>query len=433
MWRQQLLIGLGVAIVTLCIGVKSADACSCHGAGPACEQFWRTPIVFSGRVISVTPIKVGPGETIFKNQFRVTEAFRGTTTGAILEVMTANTNCDHFFGAGQNWLVYAGPRHDGPGLATSICTRTQRLESSGADVEYARRAYAPGRDRGRILGQITYGGNDRIHPVAGARIILSAAASKPLIATTDGDGRYEVLAPAGKYRIAATLPPGMSLAAREEFVELLDERACAVADLFAEYLGAISGRVLSAAGSPVANIAVELLGRNGQREWYSRGFTDTRGRYEISGLKPGEYRPAVPIGWNAVTQGVRGTFAFQAGATSERAAPVVKVDGGSRRTIEDIVLPKTTRVVQIHGTVVRSDGRPVAGISVGAKADFDDWSALWTTIKTDRAGRFVLAMIAGERYRVVADPAGQKPSNPRVIVFVDPAKPTAPLRLVLKE
>jgi hypothetical protein len=436
MGLRPLLIAVCVAVPAFFLGVRPSSACDCHGAGPACEEFWKTPVVFSGRVISVTSTKSKTdGQTVFKVQFRVAEAFRGTTNGSIVDVFSGNSNCSHVFAAGEDWVIYAFSRSDGAGLGTSICSRTQRLKSATADLEYARQAYSRKNDKGSITGQLLYTGIERYHEVAGARLTLSRAPSEQLQVTTDSEGRYEIAVWPGRYRITATLPAGMSLIGGESFVELLDPRGCAVGDLHAEYPGAVAGRVVSASGTPIPNITVEMINSPGADYvgYRKRAVTDALGRYEIPGLEPGKYRPAITIGWARDPSGVVPQYLFERGVMDASAAAALPIEGGSRRAAGDIILPNTFRVSQVSGIVVGPDGRPVAGAKVAMKADFDGWGMPWTTLHADRGGRFVFAMIVGLRYRVVAEVAQPSRSDSRTTVSVDPETVTAPLRIVLKD
>jgi hypothetical protein len=429
---RQLFVAVCFGITTLFAGVNSASACDCHYDGPPCEGFWRAPVVFAGYVVAVRPVRAASGEGPSRRiQFRVTEGFRGTTDGAVIDLFGYDTSCDLFFGPGERWIVYAHPRSDGKGFSAGTCSGSKRVEEATEDLEYARGVNSRKSYTGTIIGNVRYVDGHRIVPVAGVRITVSGPASQARHATTDADGHYEVPAGRGTYRVTATLPAGMT-ADSFDTVVLPDARACAVADFRGEYPGTIRGRVVSASGAPIANVPVDILDEAGRTYWQPRGFTDSQGRYEISGLTPGSYRPAFAISWRRGPDRMEPSYVFQGGATGS-ASPLVRVDGGSLNAIPDIVLPQTIRIVQVPGIIVHENGRPAADIKVRAKADYDGWDLPWTTLKSDQHGRFVLAMIVGERYRVVADPDGQaRPSHPRTTVFVDPSKATAPLRLVLK-
>jgi Carboxypeptidase regulatory-like domain len=389
--------------------------------------------VFAGYVVAVRPMNSASGDGPSRRmQLRVTEAFRGVTKGSLIDVFGYNTSCDLFFGAGERWMVYAHPRAGGNGFVAGTCSGSRRIEEADDDLEYARRVKSGKPFTGSILGKVSYVDGHRIVPVGGVRITVTSSPSQARHATTDADGDYEVPAGRGTYRVTATLPAGMTADSFDKLV-VPDTRACVVADFYGEYPGTIRGRVVSASGAPIANVPVDILGEDGRAYSHPRGFTDAQGRYQVSGLTPGSYRPAFAIGWRQGPDRIEPKYVFQGGAISTTSAPA-RVEGGSLVTQPDIIVPKTIRIEQVSGLIVHEDGRPAAGVMVRAKADYDSWDLPWTTITSDRNGRFMFAMIAGERYRVVVDPDGEaRVSNPRTTVFVDPAKPAAPVRIVLKE
>jgi hypothetical protein len=424
-------VGLLVSFATLLAAAEPAAACSCHDGGPVCQAFWETPVVFVGRVVSVTPIKSaangGPTRT---TRFRVTEPLRGTTTPTI-DLTSYSTSCDLFFAPGEDWIIYASPQHNGTGLATSTCSRSRLLNDAADDLAYARSVYSRTSDRGRIYGRLTASGSPRDVPVPGVRLTFHGPWFDPVYALTDKDGRYEVAAPAATYRISAALPRGMSFRSDHMLVELLDDRGCAEADLWAEHPATITGRVVTAGGAPIPNVTVEMLQDRQPAGSRLRGITDRQGRYEVAGLEPGSYVPAVASAWVRTDhRAVESRFLFPGGATLIDGVQPIKIEGGGNQSVADIVVPDAVRIAQVSGVVVHANGRPAAGVKVRTKADFDGEHLPWTTIRTDPRGRFTFAMAVGTRYRIVVDPAGP-PRPGKIAAVVDPSQPPSPLKIVV--
>jgi 5-hydroxyisourate hydrolase-like protein (transthyretin family) len=210
--------------------------------------------------------------------------------------------------------------------------------------------------------------------------------------------------------------------------------------VWTEYLGQITGRVTTADGAPVPRLTVELMQPEipdfADASYRQRAITDAGGRFTIPGVVPGRYVPGVAIAYgdfDAAHSGTEIRFAYVGDTTSKRAARRVEVDGGTTRDAGTLVLPKDVRVVQVGGVVVRADGRPAAGIKVRVKADYDDWNLPWTTILTNARGRFTIGLLAGTRYRLVAEAgnAGVSSDRRETRVTVDPVVGMAPLRIVV--
>ena len=449
---MRLIFGVCVTAGAILLGASPVVACDCHDGGPVCEAFWKTPVVFVGTVEAIEAIPrdgkspddvaSGPRERV---RFRVREALRGTTATEI-EIFNYSTSCHFRFERGEDWIIYAFPRLDGPGLTTFTCSRSRLFGEAREDLKYARGVYwqrPP--EKGRIFGEVGYlanvGVSHQRKGVADLAVTLVGNAIEPLTSLTDENGRYEILAPPGTYRVVAKLPAGMAVRV-EPTVELFDSRGCAVADVTADYPGRISGRVTTAAGAPAPHVTVELLHPEmpdfADASYRPRAITDADGRYTMSSVVPGAYVLAVAVAYGDFDRehsGIEARFIFAGGKRSKYDAPRVRVDGGTTRDSGTLVLPDGVQIVQVSGVAVRADGRPAAGIRVRAKVDHDEWSLPWTTIVTDARGGFTLGLVAGTRYRVVAD--GGSPNLPaerrEVRVTVDAKPGAAPLRIVVPQ
>jgi hypothetical protein len=428
---HRLIIGFSVSIATLLLDTQSVLACDCHDGGPVCEAFWKTPVVFVGRVEGVTPAT--PANTSSPRRrirFRVIEGLRGTNAQEI-DLFGYATSCDLSFAPGEEWIIYASPRADGPGLTTGTCSRSRPLKAATQDLAYARTVYSKPADKGRIFGRLTYSGKANDTPVPGVRLTFTGPWFEPVIALTDREGRYEVSARAAAYRLTATLPPGMSLLLDGHSIDLPDNRGCVVANLRAKYPGHVSGRVVTPSGAPVRNLTVELISVDGFDFASSRlrGFTDEGGRFTVSGVESGSYVAGIAIGHDQTRDGIEPRYLFAGGTTTKGAALRLQVDGGSQRAVGDLVLPQTVRVAQVTGLVVHSNGLPAADIKVRAKADFDEGDFAWTTIRTDSRGRFSFGLVMGMLYRIVAESAAAGARQDAVAI--DPSQPLRTLRLVV--
>ena len=423
---------IGLAVAALLSTPHSALACSCHDGGPVCEAFWKTPVVFVGRVEAIEALRAADGAPQRQRvRFTVIEAFRGTTAKS-LDIMNYATSCHHGFAPGERWVVYALPDERGGGWTTHTCTRTAPLKAAAEDVAYGRSSLtrvASG-GKGRIFGTATYSTTNGSVVVPGARITLQGETGPPLSAATDTRGRYHILAPAGRFRLTARLPPGMTMPGGAREVELSDGRGCARADLGVEYPGGIAGRVVDAVGRPIPHLSVELI-RADAYDFPSsrlRAVTDTAGRYAITGVEPGRYAPAVAIGRTDTGNGPEPLYLFSGGSTTKTSARPATVRGGVQRNAGDLVVSRSTRIVQVTGTVVQADGRPAPGVPVRIKGQASDLFP-WTTIRTNARGGFSFALVSSLTYRLVAEREGS--AGQRASLILEPSRVPSPLRLIL--
>ena len=179
----------------------------------------------------------------------------------------------------------------------------------------------------------------------------------------------------------------------------------------AQPAGEISGRVLSADGSPLRAAQVEA--RSAGRPSGQSLLTDTEGRFLLRDLAPGL--------WN-VTASKAGFITMQAGQRDPRQlAPPVRLPGGGRLTV-DFVL---SRGAAISGTIFDEYGDPLAGASVSvmtARHSQNRFESLPArTDRTDDTGAFRIHSLSPGTYVVAASRLPTTPGEPG---FGTPAGPT---------
>jgi hypothetical protein len=431
---RRLIIAASLAVGYLVFCAQPISACDCHDGGPVCQAFWETPVIFVGRVEAVTIVRrAWSTESYARARFRVMESLRGTSAREV-DIGSSSDSCGLRFAVGEDWIIYAW-HSKGGGLSTGTCSRSRQLHNAAEDLAYGRAAFSRSVDKGRIFGRLTYHTHTDEFGVPGARVTLRGSGFGQATAVTDREGRYELMVPAGRYQVTAALPPGLTMPHGARVIELPDNRGCVEANLWADYPGRVTGRVVDDSGTAVPNLTVELIAADtwdvpGSR---LRGVTDLSGRYSISGVVPGSYVVGVVAGSKREPDGFDPQYLFAGGAITKTRARRVEVRGGRERAVGDLTLPRGVRIVQIRGIVVDMNGRPAAGVKVRTKADFDDSSFPWTTIRTDTRGEFSFALAEGLRHRLVAEPPDVvAPSSRQVAAMtIDPSRPIPRLRLVL--
>jgi hypothetical protein len=143
---KRVLLFAAIAGVVLVFGPTDAGACSCAPPKPLSEAFKDAGLVFVGKVTAIEPRKagttpLGPEFSPKTIRFTLTEVFRGTELKEI-ELYSrggGSPACEYTFREGQEYLVYANKRGDGPGWETSICTRTKQVRFAGEDLTVLRK------------------------------------------------------------------------------------------------------------------------------------------------------------------------------------------------------------------------------------------------------------------------------------------------------
>jgi protocatechuate 3,4-dioxygenase beta subunit len=302
----------------------------------------------------------------------------------------------------------------------------QRLASDGRGVArfeivvpggYEVVAWAPGFARSFTGAQVSAGDNRlRVALVRGAAVtgVVRSADGKPVAearvtfvgasdwnvrgderldgVASDAEGRYRLAAvPAGSFRLVARHPdhaPGSS-----ELVTLDGITARPGIDIQMPAGARVSGRVVDAAGAPVAlaRIRIGVAGTGMFSDAPRQVFGDDRGEFSLSGLPRKKLR------------------AFASHESGSSATVDVDASSGEVKDLRLVIDVTGT----ISGVVVDPQGEPLEGIQVSAGPNFRDARTRQADLSqwrlrgfpqelTDSAGRFTLTGLAPGSYQVRA-------------------------------
>jgi hypothetical protein len=389
------------AAVAFGLTAAPADACSCsvtRSGQPACKYRWTSSAVFTARVVDIESVaiarSVAPADRQASSprerrvRVAVREAFAGAVSGAEIDIFTGwgDADCGFAFEPGREYLIYTYTKSDGS-LGTGLCSPTKKIEEASADLAYLRAVPATPPSEGRLIGLVSHadapGVTDwrKMPPYPGGRVI---AEGNRLVrsALAGADGAYEIFVPPGRYRLRPEVPAGMYASIVDRDVELTDARGCTVADVSVRYDGHVTGVVVTTSRQPVPALPVRLIKGTNSIE----GRTDGDGRFDVGHVPIGAFMLSTPLSTDVPAVGLNV-------AASER------IDLGR------IVVPERIRFLPVQGRVVDADGRAAAGARIYLRPDFAGISGdlLGPAVVTDAEGRFALAAVEGQTYRLIAE------------------------------
>ena len=201
--------------------------------------------------------------------------------------------------------------------------------------------------------------------------------------------------------------------------------------------GRVTGRIIDPAGRGVPGLTVELTVAARIDEPGTdriRALTRSDGTFELARVPPGTFL----VGINT-QHGGDGAFAqprvFYPGVEDPAAARTVTVAAGGRVTLDDFVLPSNVEYVRIEGVVLAPDGSPAAGARVFVKHDSEKSYITSEPATSDSSGRFVVALLAGAAWRLVAERSGGEERTwmeSSDLVSVTPRPDSPPVRIQLR-
>ncbi len=426
------------SLLLIFTAATQAIACSCAGAMRPCEAYGDAAAIFVGTVTlstNITVKEVGFETTKRKVRFHVDRALKNVESSDV-EVLTnwGEAACGYGFRLGGQYVVYAYSDNNKT-LTTSICTRTRPLSEAAEDLEYiSGRSKAP--PGGTISGEVRLRRGDEYPwpPVKDARILVKGP-DKEWEGKTDSEGKYSIsgLRP-GKYKVRLELPEGLSIYNPEVELNVLD-RGCRDAFFLAEPDTQITGKVLDAQGLSAADVLIELVPVTrevGSHPEFVR--TDKEGRYALKLVKPGRFYLGVRIFGSAGATWIPYPKTFYPGVKDQSEATVITIGEGQRIELNELVLPARFIERTLSGTVVDSNGTPVAGAIVWLKERQYQDSDMPYRRETDSEGRFSYTVYEGIKYSLNAhvEVDGRYVKSTELLEVVITSNPE-PVKLVLKK
>ncbi len=207
-------------------------------------------------------------------------------------------------------------------------------------------------------------------PIRRAEIRATSDGGISRMATSDGDGRFELRdLPAGTFRLSVSksgfvsLQFGQRRALETAKTIALKEGERFAADMTLPRGGAIAGRVYDVFGEPLAGVRVNAMrsrmaqGRRRLQPIGAPDVSDDTGAFRLYGLTPGEYYLSARSGQGRPGSERGGAVVFYPGTADFTQAQRLTVDAVTEATALFQLVPLNT--ASVTGTVVDASGAPV--------------------------------------------------------------------------
>jgi hypothetical protein len=397
--------------------VRPATASWCGPTQPVCFDFWKADAVFVGRVVAIEPEPPAPvappGERADPDQLQVVvmseapkarpavvevlEGFRGLGTlkpGTRVDIATFMQ-----LPIGEPYMFFA--HREGGLLTVRYCQRTRPIGRAAEDLAYARGLATSTETTARVFGTLHWQiqperadeARHSFDPLPTATITLTGEGIQVRV-TTDEEGRWETRLPPGTYQAHVELPAEYSGGGDRGEFTIADPRACQQMDATIDWNGRLTGRVVDAAGRPLAGVDVHCTSPGQGRPFWVPRFTrtDDEGRFHFRGLERGQQEVRIGIQLMAPGTGARDDVTQLPIVRTLEFKPAQEMDLGT------LALSPSVRTTTVRGRVVDANGDPVRGAMLFMGATAED--AGFPEARSDADGRYVFAAILGRRYVV---------------------------------
>jgi hypothetical protein len=397
-------------------GLTPISACECDTTPPPCRAFWRSDVVFSGRVDTIEYVEApAPEYSHYRVTFVVDLVLRGPSASQlVIKTASSGASCGFEFREAESYIVYGYNKRGA--IWTGRCGRTRPLSQAAEDLEYAAGLTGAGAN-GFIYGQLRrwddYPGRSPVTRDLGGMAdvpIVVDGPGGPYRTRSRGDGTYQVMAlEEGSYRVSLELPDTLMYNGSSDPIRLADAHACERADFNVHFDGRIRGSVQDAMAAPVVGANVVLaaseLADDAAGVRYNLGaVTDSDGAFEIKTIPPGRYVLGVNIDPHfenmVILPGKEGRWiwprVFYPGAPDARNALRIELAAGEKRFLAPLRLPDNLLVRSVSGIARWPDGRPVAEGWVSL-LDAHAKLRLSGIVRTTKDGEFQVSAFAGQR------------------------------------
>jgi hypothetical protein len=439
---RPLLIGAVTVVAAVTAGSVKLHACSCASAVSPCKETWTADAVFIGEVVAnvrlTEPEVFGPHRVTFD----VREVFKGVDD-RLVDVFTGSGHgdCGFNFSSRGPYLVYAHRNPLTGTLNTSICSRTTVAAWAGQDLKVlraaARQLREPALLHGRVMrSEYATARTPRVNePLAATRVRLVGQAGSWETRTAT-DGRYEFRVPAGRYQLFVDIADEFYSEPDAEAgidVRVVEASPCAPIDIHVRLNRRVRGQVVDARGLGIPFLTVELAERgdagSASRIPKAGALTDAQGRFGFQRLGPFEYELGLTLR-RYPRQGDPDPAIFLLPRTPISFGSQANVDVGT------LQLPDRVVVRAIPGIVRDEADSPVPNAEVRVEAPATPWGLSTLPVFTDAHGRFLISVVAGRTYKLVAEDRSIVADRPvyrtAKSAMFDAATNAEPFRLVVR-